>query len=178
METELILANKGNANIIRNLYPLYLYDLSEIYGHFPNQYGIYEDETIKTLTEQYPIQDAWFQNPDSLHPFIIFVDKKPAGFMLISEGKHAPKDTEYFVYEFFLLRPYRSKNIAGIAAIKGFEHFKGKWALYTNPTTTNKKAQSFWNKTVSNYTSGKFDKSVGSTFDGEKLIFSFNNSGI
>jgi len=175
VEIELILATEENANIIRNLYPLYLYDLSEIYGNFPNQYGIYEEEPIKTLTEQYHIQDAWFQNPESLYPFIIFVDKKPAGFALISKGKYAPRGTDYFVYEFFLLRPYRGKNIAEIAAINLFNKFRGNWELYTNPTSTNKQGQSFWHKTVNNYTLGKFEKLVGKTFDGDKLIFRFNN---
>lgn len=48
-EVKVVLANKENANIIKNIYPLYLYDLSEVYGNVPNEYGIYEDEHIKTL---------------------------------------------------------------------------------------------------------------------------------
>lgn len=55
MEVKIILSDKENSNIIKNLYPLYLYDLSEIYGNVPNEYGIYEEESIKTLMEQYDI---------------------------------------------------------------------------------------------------------------------------
>ena len=84
MEIQSILANDENANIIKNLYPLYLHDLSEIYGNVPNEYGIYEDKPIKTLEEQYDVQNIWFQKPKTLFPFIIFVDKKPAGFAYLS----------------------------------------------------------------------------------------------
>ncbi|MBU3228543.1 hypothetical protein [Clostridium algidicarnis] len=101
MEIELVLANNESGNIIKNLYPLYLYDLSEIYGNIPNEYGIYEDEPIKTLEEQYHVQDIWFQKPELLFPFIIFADKKPAGFALVSTGEYSPKDIDYYLYEFF-----------------------------------------------------------------------------
>lgn len=175
MEIETILANDETANIIRNIYPLYLHDLSEIHENVPNEYGIYEDEAMKTLDEQYHVQDTWFQKPGLLFPFIIFADKRPTGFALISTGKFAPKGTDYYVYEFFLLRPYRGKNIAEIAAKQIFDKFRGNWELFTNPTTLNQRGQSFWHKTINNYTSGNFEKSFGTTFDGEKLIFRFSN---
>lgn len=175
MEIELVLANNESGNIIKNLYPLYLYDLSEIYGNIPNEYGIYEDEPIKTLEEQYHLQDIWFQKPELLFPFIIFADKKPAGFALVSTGEYSPKDIDYYLYEFFLLRPYRRKDIGEISAKQVFDKFQGKWQLHTNPTSSNKKAQSFWNKTINNYTSGNFESVCGPTFDGEKLIFRFSN---
>lgn len=175
MEIETILANDETANIIRNIYPLYLHDLSEIHGNVPNEYGIYEDEPMKTLDEQYRVQDIWFQKPGLLFPFIIFADKKPAGFSLISTREFAPKGVDYYVYEFFLLRPYRGKSIAEVAAKQVFDKFRGDWELFTNPTTLNKRAQSFWHKTINNYTSGNFEKSFGTTFDGEKLIFRFSN---
>ena len=91
VNVETILADKDKANIIRNIYPLYLYDLSEIYGNIPNKYGIYENESVKTLDEQYHIQDVWFKKQGELFPFIIFVDKNPAGFILVFTGKFEPK---------------------------------------------------------------------------------------
>lgn len=175
MKIEIVLSNKQNSNIIKNLFPLYLYDLSEIYGNVPNEYGIYEDEPIKTLAEQYNVQDVWFQKPDQLFPFIIFVDKKPAGFALVATGGYAPKGVDYYMYEFFLLRPYRGKNIGEISAKQVFDKFQGKWEIYTSPTSSNKKGQSFWNKTINQYTLGNFERILGPTFDGEKLIFRFNN---
>lgn len=175
MDIEITLANDETSNIIRNIYPLYLHDLSESNGTFPNEYGIYEEEPIKTLEEQYNKQDIWFQKPDVLFPYIIFADRKPAGFALVSTGPYAPKSTDHYLFEYFLLRPYRGKNVAEAAAKQVFDKFQGRWELYTNPTKLNERAQHFWIKTINNYTSGNFEKSFGTTFDGEKLIFRFSN---
>lgn len=176
MEVKVVLANKENSNIIKNMYPLYLHDLSEHYGNVPNEYGIYEDEPIKTLSEQYEVQNIWFEKPDILFPYIIMADEKPAGFMLIATSPYVPKTTDHYVNEFFILRPYRGKNIGEIAAKQVFDKFSGRWELYTNHLSENIKGHKFWRKTVSNYTNNDYYESVGQTFDGKKLIFRFNNS--
>lgn len=176
LEVKVVLADEKNANIIKNIYPLYLHDLSEVYGNVPNEYGIYEDESIKTLVEQYNVQNVWFQNPNKLFPFIIMVDGKPAGFDLVSTVEFAPKEMDYYVHEFFLLRPYRGKDIASIAAKQVFDKFLGKWGLYVAPSGTNPRAERFWRKTISDYTKDNFEENHGSTFDGYKLIFTFNNT--
>lgn len=173
MEITVVLADKENFNIIKNLYPLYLHDLSEIYGNVPNEYGIYEDEPIKTLIEQYDVQDEWIKYPDRRFPFIIMVDNMPAGFTLVSTKPMAPKGVDNFAFEMFLLRPYRGKNIAEEAITKIFDKFTGKWELYTNPTDNNIRGQKFWRKVVKNYTNGNYEECFGKTFDGDKLIFRF-----
>jgi len=176
MEVKVILANKEKSNIIKNIYPLYLHDLSEHYGNVPNEYGIYEDEPIKTLADQYEVQNIWFEKPKILFPYIIMADEKPAGFILIATTPYVSKTTDYYVNEFFVLRPYRGKNIGEIAAKQVFDKFLGRWELYTNPSSKNFKGQKFWRKTVSNYTKNDYDESIGQTVHGEKLIFKFINS--
>jgi aminoglycoside 6'-N-acetyltransferase I len=176
MKINTILANNENSNIIKNLYPLYLHDLSEHYEDFPNEYGIYEEEPIKTLTEQYEVQNIWFEKPNVLFPYIIMVEDKPAGFMLIATAPYAPKTTDYYVSEFFLLRPYRGKNIAQAAAKQVFDKFPGIWELYTNHLPKNLIGQKFWRKTVSSYANNNYYESEGQTVHGEKLIFRFNNN--
>jgi predicted acetyltransferase len=178
VEIDVVLANEQNSNIIKNIYPLYLYDLSEVYGNVPNEYGIYEDEPIKTLSEQYEVQHLWFEKPNLLLPFIIMVDGKPAGFHLVATGEYAPKGVDYYVYEFFLLRPYRGKNIAEIVAKQVFDKYPGRWGLYVAPTGKNPRAEKFWRKTIGNYTNDNFQENHGETFDGYKLIFTFSNTGL
>lgn len=175
MVVETRLADDESSNIIRNLYPLYLHDLSRYYEKYPNEYGIFEDEPVKTLEEQYHIQDLWFEKPGELFPYIIYVNKRPAGFALISTGKYAPEDIDNYLFEFFLVRPYRGKNIAETAAIQVFDRFHGKWELCTNPSITNRRAQSFWHKVVNKYTSGNYDSFTGPMFDTELLKFLFSN---
>lgn len=178
MNVEVILATKENAKIIKNMYPLYLHDLSEIYGNVPNEYGIYEEgiEPIKTLGEQYDIQNPWFEHPGILFPYITMVDGRPAGFCLVSTKQFAPENVDYYVMEYFLLRPYRGKDIAETAAKQVFNKHQGKWEIYTNPTSKNVKGQKFWHKTINNYTSGNFQEIFGTTYDGDKLILRFNNT--
>lgn len=175
MNIDVVLANKENSIIIKNMYPLYLHDLSEFNGDMPNEYGIYEDGPVKTLIEQYDAQNQWFEEPGKLFPFIIMADSRPVGFILTATHPYIPKDVDYYVYESFLLRPYRGKNIAEAAVKQIFDKFKGKWMLFTHPTENNKRAQSFWHKTVGDYTSEDYEVNIEETFAGKKMVFRFNN---
>lgn len=176
MEVKVVLAAEKNANLIKNIYPLYLHDLSGIYGNLPNEYGIFEDGPIKTLMDQYDIQNVWFEKPGKLFPFIIMVDGRPAGFDLVAASEFTPEGLDFYVYDFFLLRPYRGKNIAEMAAKDVFDKFKGQWGLYVAPEGKNPRGEKFWRKTIKAYSGGNYEEYKGKTFDGDKLIFKFNNS--
>ncbi|MGF7050749.1 putative acetyltransferase [Paenibacillus sp. DS2015] len=176
MKIKLQLTSKNEAYIIKNLYPLYLYDLSEHYVRFPNIHGIYEDsDECRTLGDQYEVQNIWWEKPGCLYPYLILVDDKPAGFILIGTPPHCAEGIDYFVNEFFLLRSFRGQGIAEQAAIKVFEQFQGRWELFTNPSERNVIGQKFWRKTVSNYNQEDYVELYGDTFDGYKLIFQFYN---
>ncbi|WP_211748682.1 GNAT family N-acetyltransferase [Paenibacillus sp. Marseille-Q4541] len=177
MTIKVLLTNKNDAYIIKNLYPLYLYDLSEHYVSYPNSHGIYEDsEEYKTLNDQYEVQNIWWEKPDCLYPYLILVEDKPAGFILIATPPHCSAGIDYFVHDFFLLRPYRGQGVAEKAAVKVLEQYKGKWEVFTNPAETNIVGQKFWRKTISNYSKEKYIEMHGDTFDGYKLIYRFDNT--
>lgn len=176
MNIEIILTTKENAYIINNIYPLYLHDLSEHYGNLPNKHGIYEESNdYKTLLEQNKVFNIWWEKTHCLYPFLILVDEIPAGFIFIATPPYTPKETDYYVNEFFILRPFRGKGIGSYAASRVFDKFKGRWYLFTNPSEKNIAGQKFWKKTVSKYTNDKYEEFYGETFDGNKLIFKFNN---
>ncbi|XEC94915.1 GNAT family N-acetyltransferase [Paenibacillus tarimensis] len=181
MNIDVKLSNRDEAYIIKNLYPLYLHDLSGHYGltpgHIPNVHGIFEDSNeFKTLSDQYAVQNIWWEKPDCLYPFLIRVEGIPAGFILIATPPHCSKETDYFVNDFFLLQPFRGKGIAEYSAIQVFQNFKGRWELFTNPAEQNRAGQKFWRKTLLNYTKADYVEELGTTFDGYKLIFRFNNA--
>jgi predicted acetyltransferase len=177
MKTELILTDKENAYIINNIYPAYLHDLSEHYGFLPNKHGVFEESNeYTTLLQQNEVFNIWWEKPNCLYPFLILVDEIPAGFILVATPPHTSQGTDYFVNEFFLLRPFRGKEIASYAAAAVFEKFKGRWELYTNPSEKNIAGQKFWRKTLGKYTNGLCEESLGETFDGFKMIFKFDNS--
>lgn len=183
MKIEVKLTDQNEAYIIKNLYPLYLHDLSGHYGLTDgptlNRHGIYEDsDEYRTLADQYETQNIWWEKPGCLFPFLLRVNDIPMGFALIATPPYCAKGVDYFVNEFFLLRPYRGKGLGEAAAVQIFEKFKGEWELFTNPAEMNITGQKFWRKTVSGYTMGHYQERVGTTFDGHKLVFRFNNSGV
>ncbi|MFS0554262.1 GNAT family N-acetyltransferase [Brevibacillus sp. 179-C9.3 HS] len=182
MNIQIKLTEQDEAYIIKNMYPLYLHDLSGhhglIPGHIPNMHGIFEESNeYRTLHDQYEVQKIWWEKSNCLYPFLIRVDDIPAGFALIATPPHCAKGTDYFVNDFFLMQPFRGLGVAEFAAIQVFEKFTGNWELFTNPSERNIVAQKFWRKTVSNYTKGSYEEEFGMTFDGDKLIFRFNNAG-
>ncbi|MEF2965377.1 GNAT family N-acetyltransferase [Paenibacillus sp. M1] len=177
MNIKVHLTGKDESYLIKNLYPLYLYDLSEHYVRYPNIHGIFEEsDDFRTLGDQYDVQNIWWEKPDCLYAYLILVDQKPAGFILIATPPHCAKGIDYFVHEFFLLRPFRGRGIAERAAIEVFEQFKGKWELFTNPSERNIVGQKFWRKTISKYSNDNYVELLDDTFDGHKLIFRFDNS--
>lgn len=161
---------------INNLYPLYLHDLSEIWGNLPNQHGVYEDNETQTLNEQNKVFDIWWEKPGILYPYLIKEDGIPAGFALVATPPHTPPGCEFYLNEFFILRPFRGTGIAERAAKEVFNLHIGKWELQTNPTATNRRAQHFWRKTLKEYTGNSFQEECKKSFDDElKMIFNFCN---
>ncbi len=175
MKIKIELAHQANSFIIKNMYPLYLHDLAEIHKTLPNKYGIFEEDEIKTLEEQYNIQQVWFDNPKELFPYLISVDDIPAGFCLIGSGRYVPKDIDFYVGETFLVRPFRSKAIATEAVIEIFKKHRGRWMLYTPSRDNNVRAQLFWKKTLGIYTEGDYTVRKQFIDNMSMLVFKFNN---
>lgn len=184
MNIQVELTNHDKAYIIKNMYPLYLHDLSGHYGlqeaHRPNVHGIYEASSdYRTLHDQYDVQNIWWEKPDCLYPFLIMAEDRPAGFAMVATPPHCASGIDFFMHEFFLLRPYRGMGIAEKAAVMIFAMFEGNWEIFTNPGEKNKTGQHFWRKTVANYTQGLYEENVAITADadedGRKLIFHFSN---
>lgn len=175
------LAAPHEAYIIKNLYPLYLHDLSGHYGlqdgPVLNEHGIYEEEAeIQTLAQQYDVQNIWWERPGCLYPFLFKAGSRPAGFTLIATPPHCAPGVDFFVNEFFVLQPFRGTGLARQAAVSVFERFKGVWELHTNPAAKNIIGQTFWRKTVAGYTDQNYHEAVEETFDGNKLVFRFSNN--
>lgn len=176
MKIEINLATKAvDGNIIKNMYPLYLHDIAGIHGVLPNKYGIFEEEDIKTLIEQYDVQQIWFEHPEELFPYLIIVDDIPAGFCLIGSGKYVPEEIDFFIYETFILSPFRGKAIATKAILEIFDKHRGKWMLYTHSTDNNFRAKAFWYKTLESCTGGNYSVNNQTIDNMPKLVFRFEN---
>lgn len=175
MKIEIILASSENGFIIKNIYPLYLHDLAGIHGTLPNRYGIFEEGNIRTLQEQYNIQQVWFEHPGELFPYLIMADNLPAGFCLIGSGKYTPEGTDFCIYETFILNPYRNQGIASLAVPEILNKHHGHWMLFTQSAENNQKALHFWTKNIDIYTSGQYSKTEQLIDDMPKMVFNFTN---
>jgi len=163
--------------IINNLYPLYLHDLSEIWGWAPNKYGVFEDDETMSLHEQNKVFDIWWSKPSVLFPYLIKVEGIPAGFALVATPPYTPHGSEFYLNEFFILRSFRGQGVAETAAVQVFDNHQGTWELQTNPEETNKRAQSFWRRTIHHYTAQNYEEeTIDTTNDGKKMIFRFESS--
>lgn len=175
MKTEIILADNENSFIIKNMYPLYLHDLAGIHGTLPNRYGIFEEGDVKTLQEQYDIQQAWFEHPEELFAYIIMADGLPAGFCMIGSGRYVPEDVDFCIYETFILNPFRRRGIASNAVKEILNRHHGRWMLFTQAGDKNEGALRFWQKNMESCTGGHFtlmDRMIDSM---PKKVFLFTN---
>ncbi len=176
MEIQVVLSDQDNAYLIKNMYPLYLHDLSAFSTALPNEHAILEPTPVKTLIEQGEVQHNWWEKPDVLFPFLIVVETRSAGFALVATPPHVPHGVHYVLHEVFLFHPYRGKGIAQQAVIEVFNRFQGQWELHVDPP--NLRSQAFCRKTLAAYTGGSFQKQLGPSpqvHSGEAVIFRFNN---
>src|SRR5689334_10381852 len=100
---EVLECDAAAAHVVRNLYPLYLHDLSEFSGDVPNRHGIFEPGSdVRSLAEQGELayQAIWWRKPGVLFPFLVLVNGGPAGFALVATGPHAPAGIQFCMQEF------------------------------------------------------------------------------
>lgn len=175
MKVTVELTDISNKFIINNIYPLYLHDLSGIWGWKPNSYGIFEEDDTKTLNDQNKVFDIWWEKPSVLFPYLIRVDSITAGLAMVATPPYT-YGSDFYMNEFFVLKPFRGKDVAERAATLVFDKHVGSWEIQTNPTERNKRAQAFWRRTVNHYASGLYTQElVELRDDSEKLIFQFDS---
>lgn len=147
METvTLELIDASTAQIFKNLYPLYLHDLSAYQNDaHSNQHGILEDDDSATLEMQMLGHDYWLSDA-LLNSFLIRVAGRPAGFALVTTPAYAPNQAYSELHEFFLMHPFRARGLAGVAAQLAFATAPGAWMLRVLPR--NEPALRFWRKTL------------------------------
>ena len=175
MNPELVPATAEDSPVIVNLWPLYQYDISELGGQLPNAYGLFEDDGVRSYDYSQPLR-VWFARPGHLFPYIIRVDGRAAGFVMIGKSPaHAPKGCDYFVHEFFLLRPFRRRGIAAEMARQLFSQLRGKWELWVIPE--NAPALAFWRKVIGETAGGCAEtQEYKASWESEAVVLKFDNT--
>jgi len=134
--------------VIRNLFALYAYDMSEFAG-----LDVDDDGTFPV-----PLSLAsYWVGPDAphRHPFVVRADGKLAGFALVRQIADDP--ATYDMGEFFILRKYRRSGLGRDTACRLFDRFEGLWEVRELPSNT--AAQAFWRRIIADYTLDMFTES-------------------
>jgi predicted acetyltransferase len=133
MNITLEVAGRNQKQTLRNLYSLYLHDLSAYAnGLHVSEDGSFEFDSFEVIWEK-----------EGLTPYFIKADSGLAGFALIL-GAPLTKKVDNVINDFFILNPYRGKGVAKAAAAEIFASHKGSY--YISQLTKNEPAVRFWKK--------------------------------
>jgi len=73
---------------------------------------------------------------------------------MINDYPEEKLNTDYTISEFFIMYKYRQIGVGKYSVKYILDKYKGKWQLKYHPK--NKNSKIFWNKTIEEYTNGKY----------------------
>lgn len=155
-------AGVDDKSVIRNMMELYDYDLSEFEDSDLNEHGLYD---YKYLDNYWTEQDR--------HPYIIRVDSKLAGFVLVNKHGVTTLPTDYSIAEFFIMKKYRKQGISIRVAIDIFDRFRGDWEV--KQLAQNVISHFFWQKVIGQYTMNNYEMFDNGIENWDGPIQRFNN---
>lgn len=149
-------------SIIRNLLELYIYDFTEFGAYDVDSHGLYGYKYLDSY---------WIE--EGRYPFIIYVDSKIAGFVLIKRSYVDDlNDFSTSIAEFFIMKRYRGQGVGKKVAFHMFQLFPGLWEVAE--MKSNKPAQYFWRKVIHDFTHGAFDEIQKENWNGPIQRFRTN----
>jgi predicted acetyltransferase len=141
--------------ILRNLYPLYLHDLSEYGdGYSLDPQGLWQPDYLPT----------WLTESAQVHPLLFRWEDRPVGFAFVGQAPfpYMTPGRDFRLSEFFIVRSQRRHGLGQQAARAVFDRFRGVWEL--SQLRENRRAISFWRRVLTEYTGGAFQETL---IDGE-----------
>jgi predicted acetyltransferase len=165
-QIEVVPARKDEESIVANLLELYIHDFSEFKDLEIGADGRFGYSSL---------QHYWSE--PGRHPFLVRVDDKLAGVVLVKRGSEISGDEAVWdVAEFFVLRGYRRRGIGTHIAHEVWRRFPGIWEVRV--MQSNVPARDFWAHAISMLT-GKDIKSTRVEKDGKYWsLFSFESTGV
>ncbi|ABF88390.1 conserved hypothetical protein [Myxococcus xanthus DK 1622] len=145
---EILRATPSEHTLLRNLYPLYLHDLSE----FGVDYAM--DEQGRWRPDFLP---TWLIPAPEVHPLLLRWEGRVVGFAFVGQSpfSYMTPGRDFRMSEFFILRNERRIGLGRLAARAVFDLFPGIWELSQLPR--NRPAIAFWRRVIDEYTGGAFE---------------------
>lgn len=140
MKIEIVQAKIQQKPILANLLELYSYEFTQFFDFDIGENGFYG----------YPWLSQYWSDP-ARFPYLIYVDEKIAGFVLVQKGSPIDEDSEiYDIAEFFIMQKYKRKHVGITVANKIWKMRKGPWQVRV--LVMNKIACLFWKKAIKQFT--------------------------
>ncbi|MGF1770618.1 GNAT family N-acetyltransferase [Enterovibrio makurazakiensis] len=136
MEVSLINIKAESRHVLENLFPYYIYDMSEYMGWSPNENGDFSFNKSSL--------DVYWKQEDHA-PFFIHADGEIAGFVLVR--KYPPEGLTYDIEQFFVLRKFKGKGVGKQALKLAAARFEGRWQIRV--LLGNEVALRFWKSAIS-----------------------------
>jgi predicted acetyltransferase len=133
-QIEVIPATPDQMPIVANLLQLYAHDFSEFLDVQLGPDGRFD----------YAPLPLYWSDPDR-YPFLVRMDCKLAGFVLVKRETRV-----WDMVEFFVLRGYRRRGIGTGIAHDVFRRFPGPWEVRV--MHANRSALPFWDRAISEFT--------------------------
>ncbi len=125
--------------MLRNLYSLYLHELSAYTENLQiNEEGIFHYEDL---------DDFW--RVDGLSPYFIMWHEQIIGFTLLLERPFLKKQNDVGINDIFILNPYKGKGFAVQAVKKVFDEKPGRYFIIQ--LAANQRAVAFWKKAYTEF---------------------------
>ncbi|MBM4222669.1 MAG: GNAT family N-acetyltransferase [Gammaproteobacteria bacterium] len=163
MQVEVVKATIEQKPLLANLLELYAYDFTEFCDFDIGDNGFYGYESLPLY---------WTEV--TRFPYVIYVDTKIAGFVLVQKGSPISDDTTVWdIAEFFVMKKYKRHGVGTAAALKIWEQFKGPWqvrVLVSNPI-----ACSFWLRAIKNFTLVVPSKTEATIKEEDWIIYTFES---
>lgn len=114
--------------------------------------------------------DVYFENNESVIPYLIYSDEKIAGAVVLSKPPYVKPGCDYCIQELVILGLYRGKSVAEEAISSIFKEYNNKGKYCVIVLKENKRAMGFWSKIINKY--GVLDESID--LNEKTIAYTFN----
>jgi predicted acetyltransferase len=142
----LVAVDRSRRAVLGNLGQLYRHDLSEAYGHLPNDDGTFNDrQTDRFLAGVDPQHRAW----------LITAAGRTGGFVMTLPAE----DGGTSIAGFFVVRALRRTGVGREAALQAVAMFPGRWSIAFQ--RYNPGVERFWSRVATDVVGDQWEKHDG-----------------
>jgi predicted acetyltransferase len=145
-KVELLPARIELKPVIKNLARFYVYEFSKY-----NEEDFPEDGLYEPYESCFHFDHYWSE--EGYHPFVIRVDDKLAGFVLLNKNGSS-SNADWYLAEFYIAAKFQKKGIGRRIALQLLNKFHGTWEITQMPN--NLPAIIFWRSVIQQFTKGQY----------------------